>query len=60
MILDALTSFESVLFMKLGKNQTFMGKNLTNSVNKINFLGRDRAHIRLIPENNLQKNGSKK
>ena len=37
-----------------------MGKNLTNSVNKINFLGRDRAHIRLIPENNLQQNGSKK
>ena len=49
-----------VLFMKRDKNQTFMGKNLTNSVNKINFLGRDRAHIRLIPENNLQKNGSKK
>ena len=48
------------LFMKCDKNQTFMGKNLTNSVNKINFLGRDRAHIRLIPENNLQQNGSKK
>ena len=49
-----------VLFTKLDKNQTFTEKNLTNSVNKINFLGRDRAHIRLAPENNLQQNGSKK
>ena len=49
-----------VLFTKLDKNQTFTGKNLTNSVNKINFLGRDRAHIRLIPENNLQHNSLKK
>ena len=49
-----------VLFMKSDKNQTFMGKHLTNSVNKINFLGHDRAHIRLLPENNLQQNGSKK
>ena len=49
-----------VLFMKCDKNQTFIGENLTHSVNKINFLGRDRAHIRLIPENNLQQNGSKK
>ena len=49
-----------VLFTKLDKNQTFTGKNLTNSVNKITFLGRDRAYIRLIPENNLQVNGSKK
>ena len=49
-----------VLFTKLDKNQTFTGKNLTNSVNKINFLGRDRAHIRLVPENNLLQNGSKK
>ena len=49
-----------VLFMKCYKNQTFIGKNLTNSVNKINFLGRNRAHIRVIPDNNLQQNGSKK
>ena len=49
-----------VLLIKCGKNQHSWGINLTNSVNKINFLGRDRAHIRLIPENNLQKNGSKK
>ena len=33
---------------------------MTNSVNKINFLGRDGAHIRLIPENNLWKSGLKK
>ena len=49
-----------LLFMKHDKNQTFMGKNLTNSVNKINFLGRHRAHIRVIPENTLQQSGSKK
>ena len=49
-----------VLFMKGDKNKISLAKNLTNSVNKINFLGRDRAHIRLIPENNLQQNGSKK
>ena len=43
-----------VLFMKYDKNQTSKGKNLTSSLNKINFLGRDRAHIRLIPEDDLQ------
>ena len=60
MIFDAWTSFESSFIDKMWQKSTFMGKNLTNSVNKINFLGCDRAHIRLIPENNLQQNGPKK
>ena len=42
-----------ILLIKKWQKSTFMGENLTNSVNKINFLGRDGAHIRLIPENNL-------
>ena len=53
MILDAYTSFESSLIDKMGQKQTFVRKNLTNAVNKINFFGRDWAHMRLIPENSL-------
>ena len=53
MILDEKTSFGSCLIDKMCQKPKFMRKNLTNSVNKINFFGRDRAHIRLIPENTL-------
>ena len=60
MILDEKTSFGSCLIDKMCQKPKFMRKNLTNSVNKINFFGRDRAHIRLIPENTLWKNGSEK
>ena len=41
MILDAWTLFKSSLIDKIYQKSTSKQKNMTNSVNKMNFLGRD-------------------